>query len=578
VSTTVSRAGSRGIGGAGPTERVELALTRIEASDRAEVWIELIDRERALDDARAVQARLTAGDGLALAGVTVAVKDNIDVAGVPTTAGCPAFAYTPSADAPVVARLRAAGAIVLGKTNLDQFATGLVGTRTPYGAVRDARDPRRVAGGSSAGSAMAVALGQVDLGLGTDTAGSGRIPAAFQGIVGLKPTRGLIPTTGVVPACRSFDCVSLFARTVAEAEAGLEAVAGPWPPDAPLGAPPTPRIAIASPERLELLSAEARAALGVAIERLRAAGAEVAEIELGPFLSAGALLYAGAFVAERYAAVGAFIAEHPDAVDPYVAEIILGGGSISAERYVADCERLEQYRQAAFDELQGFDALLLPTAPFQPTIAEVAESPLELNRQLGTYTSFANLLDLCAISVPAGEADAGCFGVSLYAPPFREAVLADLAGRLTGESRQRSRGPIGVGGPPASQLLVVGAHMSAQPLNGQLTDRGARLIRRVATAPEYRLYALATTPPKPGLVRAAAVGAGNRARIEGELWELPPAGLASLLSELPAPMALGPVNLEDGSSVVGFLCEPAALEGATEITGFGGWRQYLASR
>ena len=258
-----------------------------------------------------------------------------------------------------------------------------------------------------------------------------------------------------------------------------------------------------------------------------------------------------------------------------MAEIILGGGSISAERYIADAERLAQHRQAAFAELQGFDALLLPTAPFQPTIAEVAASPLELNRQLGTYTSFANLLGLCAISVPAGEADGGCFGVTLYAEPFREAVLGDLARRLTGGSRPHGRAP---GVPPGTPLLVVGAHMSAQPLNGQLTGRGGRLIGRVRTAPEYRLFALATTPPKPGLVRAAAAGAGNRARIEGELWELPPTGLASLLGELPAPMALGPVNLEDGSTVVGFLCEPAALDGATEITGFGGWREYLASR
>ena len=422
--------------------RVARAFARIAACDRAEVWIHLRDEGSVRTDARRVERRVQAGEALPLAGLTVAVKDNIDVAGLPTTAGCPAFAYRPSADAPVVARLRAAGALVLGKTNMDQFATGLVGTRSPYGAVRDARDPARVAGGSSSGSAVAVALGLCDLALGTDTAGSGRVPAAFQGIVGAKPTRGLVPTVGVVPACRSFDCVTVFAATVQSAQAALEVMAGGEPRElAPGSAPRGTRVAIAAPSALTALSEAARDAYGAVIARLRATAVEVAAIDLGPFFAAGALLYEGAFVAERYAAVGAFIAAHRDEVDPVVAEIIMAAAGIPAAAYVADLERLDGLRVQAADALAGFDALLLPTAPFQPTLAEVAAEPIEVGRQLGTYSAFANLLDLCAYAVPAGEADGGCFGVTLFAPAYHDRPLADLARRV--ESHQVRRVEIG---------------------------------------------------------------------------------------------------------------------------------------
>jgi allophanate hydrolase len=562
------------------TARVTQAFERVEAADRPEVWITLRPSADVLADAFEVDSRVSAGAELPLAGMTVAVKDNIDVGGVPTTAGCPAFAYIPEADAPAVARLRAAGAVVLGKTNMDQFATGLVGTRSPYGAVRDARDPAKVAGGSSSGSAVAVALGIADLGLGTDTAGSGRVPAAFQGIVGLKPTRGLVSVRGVVPACRSFDCVSVFARTITEAELALASIAGSdpgdplsrsWPADAPLAAPPHARVGIARRSQLARLSAEALGALDQACTRLREAGSELVEIDITALLQAGALLYEGAFVAERYAAVGEFIAAQPEAVDPSVARMILGAEPISAADYVRDRERLDELRLAAAEALCGLDALMLPTAPFQPTIAQVDAEPLVINAQLGTYTSFCNLLDMCAVAVPAGEADGGCFGVSVLAPACHDRVAADVARRLGGEGAGASARACEAAG--ATRLLVVGAHLSGQPLNGELTTRGARLVGRALTASGYRLYRLDTTPPKPGLVRSDAGGAG----IEGELWELPPAGLAGLLAELPSPMALGRVALADGSEVVGFLCEPAALERAEEITAYGGWLEYLRS-
>jgi allophanate hydrolase len=420
-------------------DRVARSYARIAASDRPEVWITLREEGDALAEALVVDERVREGEPLPLAGATVAVKDNIDVAELPTTAGCPAFSYPARQDAPAVARLREAGAIVIGKTNMDQFATGLVGTRSPYGAVRDARRPEYISGGSSSGSAVAVALALCDLAVGTDTAGSGRVPAAFQGVVGVKPTRGLVSVRGVVPACRSFDCVSVFASSVAVADEGLRVIAGPdpedpltraWPADAPLAAPPKPRVAIPSLAALAGLSPEARRAFTDATSTLQATGAQLLEIDLGPFLAAGRLLYDGAFVAERYAAVGGFIASHRHDVDAVVARIILAGGSIGPSQYAADWARLDELRAAAMRELGDAHAVMVPTAPAQPTIAAVAADPVGENGRLGTYTSFCNLLDLCAVAVPAGEADGGCFGVTLIAPAFHDRVVADLAQRL----------------------------------------------------------------------------------------------------------------------------------------------------
>ncbi len=553
--------------------RAEVALHRIEAADRAEVWIALRPFEEVIAEAREVDRRVASGAGQPLAGLTLAVKDNIDVAGLPTTAGCPAYGYSPRADAPVVARLRAAGAVVIGKTNLDQFATGLVGTRSPYGAVRDAERPDYVSGGSSSGSAVAVALGMADLALGTDTAGSGRVPAAFQGLVGIKPTRGLVSMVGVVPACRTLDCVTVFARHLARAEEAMAVMAGlepgdprarEWPADAPLAAPPSPRVAV--PRSLPELGSQEQTAFALTLERLGAAGAVIEEIDLAPFLEVAPLLYKGGFVAERYQAVGHFVADHPDDVDPVVGPIIAGAEHIQAHELVADGASLDGLRAAALAELEGFDALLIPTAPFQPTIAQVAADPVGLNSRLGTYTNFCNLLDLCAVAVPAGRAGPGHFGVTLVARPFADRVAADVARLLVGGDP-----PSRAAEPPGEDLLVVGAHLSGQPLNGQLTERGARLVGEAATSPDYRLYAL-DGQSKPGLVRVP----GGGASIRGEVWKLSRAALGSFLAALPSPMTLGPVQLADGRTVVGFGCETTATVGERDITAYGGWLSYLA--
>jgi allophanate hydrolase len=462
---------------------------------------------------------------------------------------------------------------------MDQFATGLVGTRTPYGAVRDSRRPAYVSGGSSAGSAVAVALGMADLALGTDTAGSGRVPAAFGGIVGLKPTRGLVPNVGVVPACRTLDCVTVFASRLAEAEEAMAVMAAiaaapvaepadprarAWPPDAPLAAPPSPLVAV--PRELPELDEAEVGAFRAACARMSEAGARLVEIDLDPFLEAAQLLYGGGFAAERYQGVGDFVNHHADDVDPVVGSIIQAAARIPAHALVEDGKRLDELRLEAMATLEGCDALFVPTAPFQPTLEAVAADPVGVNSRLGTYTNFCNLFDLCAASVPAGRAGKAEFGVTVLARPFADRIACDVARLLAGGGP-----PVRVAGPPATELLVLGAHLAGQPLNHQLTERGARLLGVVRTAPEYRLYALDTEPPKPGLVRVTDGGAG----VEGELWALPPAALGALLAGLPAPMTLGRVRLDDGRAVTGFLCEGIATEGALDITTSGGWVAYL---
>jgi len=560
------------------TARVQAAYRRIAEVDRPEVWITLRDHDEVLAEAALVDARAAAGADLPLCGTVLAVKDNIDVAGLPTTAACPSFGYLPEGSAPAVARLVERGAIVLGKTNLDQFATGLTGSRSPYGAVRCAAHPDRISGGSSSGSAVAVALGLVDLGLATDTAGSGRVPAAFQGIVGIKPTIGLVPTAGVVPACRSFDCVTVFATTVDAAEAAVAVMTGPapgdpsgraWPADAPLGAPGKPRIGVPAPAALAELSVSWRAAFDGVAARLVALGAELVQVDLEPFLAAGRLLYRGAFVAERYAAVGAVLERYPrEHLDPSVRAIIAAARDIPAHRLVADTERLARLRGRALAQLAGVDVLLLPTAPEHPTLAAVAADPLGVNERLGTYTTFTNLLDLAAVAVPAGEVDGGPFGVTVQARAFADRVVADVARLITGEPTGNTEG-----GPAGLPLVVVGAHLSGEPLNGELSRPGARLVGPVRTAAEYRLFALPGTPARPGLVR---VGADGRS-IAGELWLVPPAALAELLAGLRAPLSLGPLRLDDGRSVTGFLCQPLAASAALDISEHGGWRAYLTS-
>jgi allophanate hydrolase len=524
-------------------ERVRAAYRRIEQVDRPEIWIDLRPEAEVLAEAAALEER-----GLPLYGKLVAVKGNIDVAGLPTTAGCPAYAYQPAADAPVVARLRAAGALVLGTTNLDQFATGLVGTRSPYGAVRNALDPAYVSGGSSSGSAVAVALGIADLALGTDTAGSGRVPAAFNGIVGLKPTPGLLPTDGVVPACRSIDCVSIFARTVEEASFALTCLAEPAQVH-------TGRFRLGVPAELGPLAPGWAEAFAATVEDYAAAGAEVTTVDISAFLSAAGLLYGGAFVAERYTAVGEFLDAHPDDCDPVVHSIITGARDIRAHRLFADQETLAVLRTEALAVLAGVDALLLPTTTEHPTLAEVAADPVAVNARLGRFTNSTNLFGLSSLAVPAGTVSGRPFGVMLVGAPHDDLKLAALA------SLPGSRVPI----------VVVGAHLRGQPLNHELTSRGGRFVSEVSTSASYRLYALDTVPPKPGLVRVASGGVS----LAAEVWTLPLRGFGEFVSRIPSPLAIGKVELDDGREVSGFLCEPSATEGAEDISSAGGWLGYL---
>ncbi|MBJ7336220.1 allophanate hydrolase [Mycolicibacterium sp.] len=570
-------------------ERVHATYAAIDAVQRPEVWIFLRAKADALADAERVDAAVVAGADLRLAGLTVAVKNNVAIAGVPTTAGCPAYASTPaSEDADVVARLRAAGAVVIGATNLDQFATGLVGTRSPYGAVRDSRRPEHISGGSSAGSAVAVALGLVDLAVGTDTAGSGRVPAALQGIVGIKPTYGVVPTGGVIPACRSYDCVTVFARDLDTADAAMGVMGGgarPFPPDAPLAAPEVPKVAV--PRELPGLSAEWQAAFRASCARLQAHGAELHEIDLSAFLAAARLLYDGGLVAERHEAVGDFVDAHRSEVDATVGQIISAAGDVSATRLLRDRRLLEELTEVALGELGDCDALLIPTTTDHPRIVEVEADPVGVNSRLGTYTNFCNLMDMCAVAVPSGLAGDDQFGVSVVARSGADAVAIDVARLVISPTESVARpGAASLAGrsiqPPwptyagadATALLVVGAHLRGQPLAFQLEDRGARWAGTVFTAPVYRLAALDTIPPKPGLIR---VGSDDGAAIGGELWLVGTAMLGDFLAMLPAPMFLGRVALADGTEVVGFGCAFDAGQAGQDITHHGDWPTYLSS-
>ncbi len=618
-----SPAGTRADTGAA-LARVRVGYERIDAVDRPEIWIELLPRADVEAAARAIDARVAAGEVLPLAGLTLAVKDNIDVEGLPTTAGCPAYATVATQSAPAVAALLDAGAVLIGKTNLDQFATGLVGTRSPYGAVRNAIDPAYVSGGSSSGSGVAVALGLVDLALGTDTAGSGRVPAAFNGIIGIKPTRGTVSTRGVVPACSSFDCVTVFATSVAVGRHAM-AIMGREDPEepvrrrvAPAPAPSRhPVVGIPAAEHLELAPA-ALARFHAMVSQIQAIGGTVVEIDFDVFARAGALLYGGGFVAERYVAVGEFVDAHSEEVDPTVASIILAARDIPATRLAADMAELRRLRILVARTFATIDAVLVPTAPFIPTIAEVRADPVGVNSALGRYTNPVNLLDLCAIAIPAGTTDDGLpFGVSFYGPAFHDDRIADLAAVVLGERPTvtpataspsaitaaavrpdavrpdavvaAAVSPAAAPAPPVARapepgwqfLAVAGAHLQGQPLNHQLVERNAQLVETTTTAPDYRLYALDTTPPKPGLIRAAARASGApselTAPIEVEVWAVPDAGFASFVAAVPEPLAIGTVELADGTTVPGFTCMPHGLETALDITATGGWRAYLDS-
>jgi len=532
-----------------------------------------------------------------LAGLRFAAKDNIDVAGVPTTAACPEFAYVPDAHATVIARLLGAGAALAGKTNLDQFACGLNGTRSPYGAVPNAFDPAYVSGGSSSGSAYAVASGEVDFALGTDTAGSGRVPAGLNNIVGLKPSKGLISAHGVFPAAQSVDCVSILARTVAMAVRVLEAAAGHDPQDPysralPLARTPLPAaFRFGLPAEPEFFGDDlARRAFDAAVAALEALGGRAVPIDYAPLAEAAALLYDSALVAERYAAVRPFFDRAPGAVIEPVRSILAAGSRYSAADVFDAQHALQALAQRAATMWQDIDVLCVPTAPTHCTIAAMLADPVVRNRELGHYTNFVNLLDYAALSVPASLRPDGLpFGITLIGQAGSDWQLADLGQRFhhatgltlgaTGEPLPAPVSIAGLAPSPATHLplAVVGAHLSGMPLNGQLTERGATLAEATTTAPHYRLHALpGTTPPKPGLRRVDA-GEDAGAAIAVEVWQVPLAAVGSFLVLVPAPLALGSLELADGRWVHGFVCEGHALHGAPDVSAHGGWRAYITS-
>src|SRR5437870_8019219 len=575
-----------------PAQTVARSYQRIRAYNDPAVFISLRDEKEALAEAEALASKDAAA--LPLYGVPVAIKDNIDAQGMPTTAACPAFSYSPAQDSTAVAKLRAAGAIVIGKTNLDQFATGLVGVRSPYGIPVNPVRSDLVPGGSSSGSAVAVAAGLVPLALGTDTAGSGRVPAMLNNIVGLKPSLGLISTAGVVPACRTLDCVSLFSLNVDDAMTALAAMAGPDGADPysrhrPLAEMPAfpANLKLGVPRDGQLIffgDKAAERAYSDALKRWTALGATLVGFDLEPFYETARLLYEGPWVAERYLVIRDLLASSPEAIHPVTRDIIVAGSRLGAADTFAALYRLQALRRIAERGFDNIDALVLPTAPTVYSTAQVLANPVELNSRLGTYTNFVNLLDLCALALPAAmRIDGIPFGITLLAPAGHDVQLASI-GRVLHAATGLKMGSKCLTQPPLAVLssepsgdeiaiAVVGAHLSGMALNGELLALGGRLLEEASTAPDYKLYALDTTPPKPGMLRVDA-GAGTSIKLE--LWALSAASFGKFVAAIPPPLSIGTIRLADGRGVKGFIVEPAAIDGARDISAFNGWRAFVA--
>ena len=557
-----------------PMEAVRRAYAALAARNDPALFISVKPEAQALTEAAALEAAGPADKPLY--GMVFAVKDNIDAAGLDTTAACPAFAYRPAGSSFVVKRLEAAGAIVIGKTNLDQFATGLVGVRSPYGVPRNALRPDLIPGGSSSGSAVAVGAGIVDFALGTDTAGSGRIPAGMNGIVGLKPSLGLLSATGMVPACRTLDTISVFARDVATAvevtaAAAAYDAADAWSrilPAPVLGAPPPAfRVGVPKPEQRKFFGdSHAEAAFAADIARLTDLGATIVELDFEPLHAVARLLYEGPWVAERYAATKPLIETNPEAFHPTTLKIIGGAKGLTAVSAFEATYRLADLKRATAPILTKVDVLAVPTVPRAYTVAELEADPITLNSNLGSYTNFVNLLDMAAIAVPSGRRGDGLpSSLTFIGKAGADGYLASIAAAVEGKP---ATGPVRAAG--RIEIAVVGAHLSGLPLNHELVGLGGSFVRVAATTPDYAFYALPnTTPPKPGLLR------GGSAAIAVEVWSLDAAGFGTFVSKIPAPLGIGTLSLSDGTSVKGFLVEAAAVQGAEDISHYGGWRGYL---
>ena len=577
--------------GATPADVIAEVYRRIDAVGDPGIFIHLAPEA----EVRAAAEALGPRDDRPLWGIPFAVKDNIDVAGMPTTSACPAVARVAEADAFVVARLKAAGALVVGKTNLDQFATGLVGVRSPYKPPKNAVDPAIVPGGSSSGSAVVVGHGIVPFSLGTDTAGSGRVPAALNNIVGLKPSLGALSATGVMPACRTIDTISIFALTVAEAHAVFRLATAYDPADAwsrrvaapPASAPPRPRIAVPDAASIEFFGDEVqRASFAAAVAALAEAGAEIREINLTPFTKVAEMLYFGAFVAERHTVIEALLADDPEAVHPVTRAVVEKAVGFTATDAFRDIYRLAELRREVEPVIASVDLVAVPTIPTFYSVADLEADPIGPNSRLGTYTNFVNLLDMCGLAVPTTPRSDGRPGsLTLLAAHGRDGLLAAVA---MGVERRGARtlgatgAPVPAAAPPADraaageiELAVCGAHMSGMALNGELTSRGGRYLRTVDTVPQYGLYALPGGPPfRPGLVRVGDAGAA----VTVEVWALPLAEVGGFLAGIPAPLGLGTTLLADGTAPKGFVCEQIATRDAQDVTAYGSWRDFTAAR